>query len=577
MIEAFGPGATEYARRLASTELEAIVADSEHLPQAYVAAVERRVSGRPFYGMILFEDSASRFTLLNARSVLNQVKGFDHRSAALDQLAQGTMKLAEGTLAGLWPKFQAAATDLFGEFFTLCDAVLVRSQSEYARLTAFCARPRPAEPIVAVPVVPAVERRLPERPGVVIWAPQRPSAELTFPAFALLELHADVLCVSSDGAPSEHFATRFVTPDDPAVRAALATAGCILCPDPADPGAAIAFAQRGYGIAAPLSSGAGEFVRNVSLYDARTLDGIYTAVTIALGHPAAVRALPPAPPARPLRPALPVAADALPTVTVIIPTYNRRGDLTRALASLTAQTYPRLEIIVVNDAGEDVGDLVAGIPSARYLVMPQNGGVLKTEMMGIAAATGEYIQLLADDDVLAPDHVEALVTAMLLSGASMAHANCLIRHQQATGDGEYATVGFNARVFIDTATPTMALLATPMAGNAIMIHRRVFEAVGPYRDDCMLGDQEFQLRALQQFAFVYVDRMTTEFRARGKENFSTTADSTPELRRIYEQLHPQPGRPEVERRRRETLERIAGRPQGLFAFPPTITLAPPVA
>jgi hypothetical protein len=163
---------------------------------------------------------------------------------------------------------------------------------------------------------------------------------------------------------------------------------------------------------------------------------------------------------------------------------------------------------------------------------------------------------------------------MLLSGASMAHGNCLIRHQQATSAGEYATVGYNARIFNDTATPTMALLATPMSGNSIMIHRRVFEAVGPYRDDCMLGDQEFQMRALQRFAFAYVDRLTAEFRARGKENFSTTADSTPEMRRIYVELHPQPHRPEIERRRLETLERIASRPKGVFAFPPSLEFPP---
>jgi GT2 family glycosyltransferase len=386
-----------------------------------------------------------------------------------------------------------------------------------------------------------------------------------------------VICVTSDCSGSAHLAARFVTPADPLVDDALATASCIVCADPADPGAAVAFAAVGYGIAAPMTSGAHEFISGAIPYELRTLDGIYAAAVIAMGSPAAVRQVPPPPPKLPRRPACPVPVDALPTVSIVIPTYNRRRDLTRALACLTAQTYPRIEILVVNDAGEDVSDVVAAAPPARYLVMPQNGGVLKTEMMGIAAATGDYIQLLADDDFLAPDHVEALVTAMLISGASMAHGNCLIRHQQATSDGDYATVGFNARIFDQTATPSLALLATPVAGNAIMIHRRVFEEVGPYRDDCMLGDQEFQMRALQRFAFVYVDRMTTEFRARGKENFSTTADSTPELRRIYDELHPQRHRPEIERRRRETLERIAGRPKGVFAFPPSLEFPPLVS
>jgi len=571
VIVTFGPRAQAYARDLAHLDIEAIVADSENLPQAYIAAVERRAAGRPFYGMILYDDSATRFTMMNAMVILNQVSGYDDQAAALDQLARGTMRMPDGsTVADIWVTFQASAAELLGEFYALSEAVLVRSQTEYARLSALCTRPRPAEPVLAVPAVPAVTRRLPERPAVVIWAPTRPSAHVAFEAFALQEFHGDVTCVTTDGSGSPHHTARFVTADDPLVADALAAASCIVCVDPSNPGAAVAFAARGYGIAAPMSSGAHEFISGAVPYDGKTLDGIYAAVVIAMGSPAAVRQVPPLPPPLPRRPAYPVPLDALPLVSIIIPTYNRRRDLTRALACLTAQTYPRIEIVVVNDAGEDVSDIVAAAPSARYLVMPQNGGVLKTEMMGIAAAAGEYIQLLADDDFLAPDHVEALVSAMLISGASVAHGNCLIHHQEPISAGEYATVGYNARIFNETATPSIALLATPVSGNSIMIHRRVFEAVGPYRDDCMLADQEFQMRALQRFAFVYVDRTTAEWRARGNENFSTTADSTPELRRMYEELHPQGQRPDIERRRLETLERIASRPKGVFAFAATL-------
>lgn len=575
MIVTFGPRAEAYARLLGDVDIEAIIADVEFLPSAYFAAVERRVNGRPFYGMILYEDSPSRFSMRNATIILNQVSGFDVQGTALNQLLCGTLRMPDGsTVADVWSTSQAAVGELLREFCTLSDAILVRSQTEYARLNEHLLRPRAAEPVLAVPAVPAVTRRLPERPSVVVWAPERPSSQVVFQAFALQELHGDVTCVTSDGASSVHLTARFVTPADRWVGDALATASCIVCVDPDDPGAAVAFAALGYGIAAPMTSGAHEFISGVIPYDGRSLDGVFTAVVIAMGSPAAVRQLPPPPPRLPRRPAYPVALEALPAVSVVIPTYNRRRDLNRALACLRAQTYPRIEIVVVNDAGEDVSDIVAATAGARYLSMPTNGGVLKAEMMGIAAATGEYIQLLADDDFLAADHVEALVTAMLISGASMAHGNCLLRYQEAVSEGEYATVGYNASVFNDTVTPSIALIATPISGNSIMIHRRVFEAVGPYRDDCMLADQEIQMRALQRFAFAYVDRMTAEWRARGKENFSTTADSSPELRRMFEELHPQRHRPEIERRRQETLERVGNRPKGVFAFPPTIAFGP---
>ena len=65
-------------------------------------------------------------------------------------------------------------------------------------------------------------------------------------------------------------------------------------------------------------------------------------------------------------------------------------------------------------------------------------------------------------------------------------------------------------------------------------------------------------------------RLTCRWRVRGTENFSVTADSTPELQRIYDELHPRQQRPEIQRRRRETLEHMATRTRGVVAFPPTL-------
>ena len=58
--------------------------------------------------------------------------------------------------------------------------------------------------------------------------------------------------------------------DDPRVADALATAGSVVLTDATDPGAAVGFARRGYGIVAPVSSGAHEFVRNAHVYDPAT-------------------------------------------------------------------------------------------------------------------------------------------------------------------------------------------------------------------------------------------------------------------------------------------------------------------
>jgi glycosyltransferase involved in cell wall biosynthesis len=267
-------------------------------------------------------------------------------------------------------------------------------------------------------------------------------------------------------------------------------------------------------------------------------------------------------------------ADALPLVSVVLCTYNRREDVTRALTCLQQQTYPRLEVVVVNDAGENVDDVIARFPIARPHNLPVNGGVLKAIGEGLRQAQGEYIQVLADDDWLHPDHVEGLVGAMLRTGAALAHGNTLIRYQDLIPGSEPKTTGFNAMVFNDSVSPTNALLSTPIAGHSLIFRRDIFEEIGTWREDCILADQEFQLRAANHYVMVFVDRMTAEWRVRGSDNLSSNTDSSIELRRVYEEFHPMPDRPYLELRRQEMLAKVGTRTPGVFAFPPSLHIRP---
>jgi glycosyltransferase involved in cell wall biosynthesis len=346
--------------------------------------------------------------------------------------------------------------------------------------------------------------------------------------------------------------------------------------DPADPGAAVAFARRGYGVVAPRSSGADEYVRDVATYDVRAPRELYVAVSIALGRPASLRAVPVEPPRAPPLVPLPMPRADAPLVSVVIPTFNRRAQLPAALASLGAQTYPNLEAIVVNDGGANVDDIVAACPFARVHNLPRNGGMNHAMMAGLALARGTFVQFLSDDDRLFPDHVERLVAAMLAAGASVGHGNVMIRYEGQLENGAQVTTGYNVGVFTETATPSEALIATPIAGHALMWRRSVYDEIGPWRDDCALADQEIQLRAAQRYAFVWIDQVTAEWCIRGTDNFSSKVNAADEQKRIYDELHPVPGRPLLALQRERTVENIRRRPPGPV-FGPTLTVgsAPP--
>jgi hypothetical protein len=577
MITTFGPNAKRYAPALG--DLDAIVADIEYVGDAYLAAVRRREIGYPFYGMILSEDPRVRIGVPIAEQIVVHNDDYDARRILFDQLAMGQLPVDGVPIADLWTP--PTATDgICTEFFGLCNAMLVRSFAEAARLRkAFSSvlprrQVRPIYRILATSAVPLVERVPPERPGVVVWAPHRPAVACTLALHGLAEFHGELTCVSAGGPPPPRTAAALLEPGDARVAEALSRASAVVCLDPGDPADAVAFARQGFGVVAPITSGAHEFAGTVVVWDALDARALFTAVAVAIARPAAVLAEPPRPPRAPLstqRPAF-VPETELPLVTIITPTYNRREELGKMLSCLAVQTYPRIEALVINDGGESVTDVVAQFPFARLVDQPRNFGALRAVELGRTLARGDYIGLLPDDDWLYPDHVERMVNALLRSGASVAHGNGLLRFLQREPDGSWSTYAYNNRTFSQTLTPTEALVTSTIAGHQMLVHRSVYEIAGGYLLDSDVSDNEIHIRFTQRWFYAFVDDVTSEFRdhagGQGRQCDFPTA-----MREVYDMLHPVPDRPSIQRVREATIEHVRSREPGKPPFPTTLSFA----
>ena len=104
-----------------------------------------------------------------------------------------------------------------------------------------------------------------------------------------------------------------------------------------------------------------------------------------------------------------------PLVSVIIPTYNRPDLVKKALTSITQQTYPNIEVIVVNDAGQDVGEIVRTFADRLKIVYQnnrQNQGAGGARNTGMSLARGQYIAFLDDDDIYYPAHLQILIESL---------------------------------------------------------------------------------------------------------------------------------------------------------------------
>ncbi len=103
-----------------------------------------------------------------------------------------------------------------------------------------------------------------------------------------------------------------------------------------------------------------------------------------------------------------------PLVSVLVPTFNRPVYLQQALASILRQTYRNLQIIVVNDGGQDVSELVKSFNDDRieFIDRKENRGKAFSLNQALGLAKGKYIAYLDDDDIYYPDHIGTLVEAL---------------------------------------------------------------------------------------------------------------------------------------------------------------------
>lgn len=102
---------------------------------------------------------------------------------------------------------------------------------------------------------------------------------------------------------------------------------------------------------------------------------------------------------------------ARPRVSIVMPTYNRKDTIGRAIRSVQAQSFDDFELIVVDDGSTDgTKDLVANLDPRLRLIVQPNQGVAGARNTALKAARGDLIAFLDSDDAWTPHHL-ALATA----------------------------------------------------------------------------------------------------------------------------------------------------------------------
>jgi len=120
-----------------------------------------------------------------------------------------------------------------------------------------------------------------------------------------------------------------------------------------------------------------------------------------------------------------------PLITVVVPAYNRAAMINDCVRSVQAQTYPRWELIVVDDGSRDgtpevVARLAQEDPRIRLIRQPRNGGAQAARNAGIRNANGEWVAFLDSDDQYLPDSLERRLSLAKAEDVSVVHSECYI-------------------------------------------------------------------------------------------------------------------------------------------------------
>lgn len=102
----------------------------------------------------------------------------------------------------------------------------------------------------------------------------------------------------------------------------------------------------------------------------------------------------------------------LPLVSIVVPNYNYAESLAVCLRGIQAQTYPHVEVLVVDDASTDDSVAVAEALGVRVVRLADNGGCARARNVGAAHTSGEILFYVDSDVAMAPDAVARAVDVL---------------------------------------------------------------------------------------------------------------------------------------------------------------------
>ena len=193
-----------------------------------------------------------------------------------------------------------------------------------------------------------------------------------------------------------------------------------------------------------------------------------------------------------------------PLVSVVIPSYNHRAFISQAIESVVKQSYPHIEIIVIDDSSSDgsmavIERLADAYGSQRRFVVRHrpNKGAPATFNEGIGLASGSFVGMLNSDDYYATHRIALMVRSAVETGAEFIFSEVeLINEGGRVLRSDWYAEGLAGALRYPTTSFYLLNRNFAMSTGNFFFSRDLYSKVGPFADLSTTQDWDFLLKSL---------------------------------------------------------------------------------
>jgi glycosyltransferase involved in cell wall biosynthesis len=243
-----------------------------------------------------------------------------------------------------------------------------------------------------------------------------------------------------------------------------------------------------------------------------------------------------------------IAIKDWPKVAIGISHYERPNKLADAVQSAIWQTYPNLEIVVVDD-GSTNPETLADLSVIEQQLKSANGRFIRQENLYLGAARNtaaretksDYLCFLDDDNILLPNAIETFVKVSLQTNADIVNSVLLTMAENRRAEAVREKEHFDERVrYLHLAGPLSLMPIENVVGDATaLIRRDLFDRLGGYSElrDVGYEDYEFFARAMQAGAAMEFCPKPLYFYESDRPSMITTTSAVRNFKRVFDALN----------------------------------------